>query len=165
MLILNYHNHETTRVWSLCNTWLATRRPGIWNSHAIGAMHVFNTSGQYLSICSFCHVHIQKPFSYLLLSVTKAERELLRRNKPFLMSILIYLVSAAAGAQSPLLWALIRIRTSGLFRYNCSHWSTEQRHTCCASYPPRKNLQWQSVNLRTIFAFISGDSTFIEITN
>ena len=75
-------------------------------------MHIFSTSGQYLSNFSFCHIHIQKPFFYLLPSLTKAKRKLLRQNKPSLTSVSIYLVSAAASARSPLLWALIRIRAS-----------------------------------------------------
>ena len=90
-------------------------------------MHFFSTSGKNLTNFSLRHVHIQKPFFYLLPSVTKAKRELLWRNKP-LLSISIYQVSAAAGAQNPLLWALIRIHTCGLFRYDCSHRSTEQTY-------------------------------------
>ena len=64
----------------------------------------FSASGQYLSNFSFCHIHIQKPFFYLLLSLTKAKYKLLRQSKPSLTSVSIYLVTSA---QSPLLWALI----------------------------------------------------------
>ena len=131
-----YYNHRSYM-------WLPTGKPGIWDLRAISAMRVFSTWGQYLSIFSFCYVRIQKPFFYLLPSLTKAKRKLLRQNKPFLTSVSVYLVSAAARARSPLLWALIRIRSSWLFRWGYIRLSTEQRRTFCASYPARKKLRWQ----------------------
>ena len=145
--------------------WPATTKPGIWDLRAIGAMRVFSNSGQYLSNFSFCHVHIQKPSFYLLPSLTKSKPKLLRQNKPFLTSVSIYLVSAAARARSPLLWALIRICSSCLLRWGCIHLSTEQKRTFCTSYPAKKKLRWQRSTLRSIFAFTSGDSAFIEITS
>ena len=145
-----------------CKMWPSMWKPNIWDLHAISAKRVFSTWGQYLSNFSFCHVHIHKP---LLPSLTKAKCKLLRQNKPFLTSVSMYLVSAAAHARSPLLWALIRIRSSWLFRSGYIHLSTEQRRTFCASYPARKKVAMAKVDPSSIFAFTSGISAFIEITS
>ena len=145
--------HETHKY-----IWPDLRKPGMWDERAIHAMCIFSTSGQYLPNFSFCHFHIQKPFFNLLPLVTKAKYKSLRRNKPFLTSVLIYLVRPAASAQSPLLWALIRIHASELSRYHRIHWSTEQRRTLCTWYAASKKLRWQSLGLRSVFGFISDDS-------
>ena len=114
-------------------------------THHMGYTRILrNARFQYFwSVFVKLQFHIQKPFFYLLPSLTKAKRKLLRQNKPSLTSVSIYLVSAAASARSPLLWVLIRIRASQLSRYSYIHLSTEQRSTFCTSYPVRKKLRWQ----------------------
>ena len=143
------------------NMWPATWKPAIGDLCAISAMHVFSTWDQYLSIFSFCHVRIKKSFFYLLPSLTKAKRKLLSQNKPFLASVLIYLVSTAARARNPLLWVLIRIRSSWLFRWGYIRLSTEQR---CTFHIQGEKVAMAKVD-PPIFAFTSDDSAFIEITS
>ena len=134
-------------------------RPITWDLHAIGTMSVFSYIGPYLSNFSFViHVFISRNLSCYLF--TKAKCNLLRRNQPFLTSVSIYVVSADASAWTLLLWVLITILTSLLFKYGCIGWSTDQRRTFCASYPVRNKLQGNGRPFCSVFMFISRDSTF-----
>ena len=102
---LNINKQSTDIHAGSWNTYIRSPERGLQDLpvRAIGSMRIFSTTGQRLSNCSFCHVHLYKLFFYLLLSLTKAKRtrKLLRKNKPFLTSISIYLVSAAACASWP----------------------------------------------------------------
>ena len=42
--------------------WPYLGKPGIWDLHAIGAMHVFSTLGRKLPKFNFCHIHVEEPF-------------------------------------------------------------------------------------------------------